>query len=236
MTEQSPFDTLESSFRLLCAGPKPLAVHGREIGLPFPARSIPLDELRGMLLHPGTSYPARDRAVRLLLQRSRERGGAWTVGLAGVVLPGVRRALGPLARAWPSRRDDLEADALAALVEAIRSFDPTIEPVAARLVWRVASHARRRLAKEMAAVGRHVPSPCSAEPHRPWGHPDFVLAAATRAEIVSAGDAELIGETRLGNVTTHEFATRRGEPENTLRVRRWRAERRLVSWVREESV
>ena len=31
--QQSPFDTLESTFRLLCAGPKPLAVDGRELGL-----------------------------------------------------------------------------------------------------------------------------------------------------------------------------------------------------------
>ena len=211
MAEQSPFDTLESSFHLLCAGPSPLAVHGRELGRPFPARSIPLDELRGMLLHPSTPYAARDRAVRLLLERSAERGGAWTVGLAGVVLPGLRRGLASLARAWPSRRDDLEADALAGLVEAIAAFDPTVEPVAARLVWRVTSHARRRHAREMAIAGRHVQSPGSAEPHRPWGHPDFVLAAAEQAGIVSAEDAELIGETRLGNVAVHDFAARRGE-------------------------
>jgi hypothetical protein len=58
----------------------------------------------------------------------------------------------------------------------------------------------------MAIAGRHVASPCSAEPHRPWGHPDFVLAAAEQAEIVSAEDADLIGETRLGDLSMHDTA------------------------------
>jgi hypothetical protein len=53
--------------------------------------TIPLDELGAMLLHPSTPYWARDRAVRLLFERSRRLGGPWTVGLAGVVLPGMRR-------------------------------------------------------------------------------------------------------------------------------------------------
>lgn len=38
MSDQSPFDVLEASLRLLCAGPSPLAVHGREVGPPFPRR------------------------------------------------------------------------------------------------------------------------------------------------------------------------------------------------------
>ena len=233
---QSPFDTLESTFRLLCAGPKPLAVDGREVRRPFPPRLVPLDELAGILLHPSTPYPARDRAVRLLFDRSRRHGGSWTVGLAGVILPGLRRALAPLARAWPEHQDDLEADALAALGEAIGSFDPTAEPVVGRLLWRITSHTRRRLAKEMAAAGRHVASLSSTEPRQPWGHPDFVLAAAARADVVSQDDAELIGETRLGGQSLHDYAAHRGERDGTLRMRRRRAERRLVCWVEARNV
>lgn len=236
MARQSPFDTLESTFRLLCTGPKPLALDGRELRRPFPSRPIPLDELGGILLHPSTPYSARDRAVRMLFERSRQLGGAWTVGLAGVVLPGMRRALVPMARAWPEHADDLEADALAGLVEAIGSFDPAPEPVVGRLLWRITSHARRRLAKEMAAAGRHVPTMGSTEPRQPWGHPDFVLGAAARAEVVSADDAELIGETRLGGVSLHDYAAERGERDGTLRMRRRRAEHRLAGWVRSRNV
>ena len=53
MPTRSPFDVLESSFRLLCQGPAPLAVHGRDVGVPLPRRLIPLTELSGMVLHPG---------------------------------------------------------------------------------------------------------------------------------------------------------------------------------------
>lgn len=231
MPTQSPFDALESSFRLLCQGPSPLAIDGRELGSPFPPRPIPLTELGAMLLHPSTPYTARDRAVRLLIVRASERGGSWTVGLAGVLLPGMRAALSSLAKAWPAGGQDLEADALVALIEAIPVFDASAEPVAARLVWRVASSARRRLAKEMAAMGRQVPGAHPAEPHRGWGHPDFVLGDAVRAGVVSVEEAELIGQTRLGDTSVCDYAQGLGLGDSTMRMRRMRAERRLVAWV-----
>jgi hypothetical protein len=103
-------------------------------------------------------------------------------------------------------------------------------------LWRVTSHARRRLAKEVAAAGRHVASLGSTEPRRPWDHPDFVLASAAGAGVVSADDAELIGETRLGGRSLHDYAVARGERDGTLRMRRQRAERRLVGWVRARNV
>ena len=231
MPEPSPFDSLEASFHLLCAGPSPLSVHGREVGPPFPPRAIPLTELGAMLLHPSTPYGARDRAMRALISHARAEGERWTVGLAGVLLPGLRAALAPLAKAWPSAVADLQADTLAALVEAVPVFDATAEPVAARLVWRVASRARRSLAREMAVSGRRVLDAVGTEPHRPWGHPDFVLVEAVQAQVIPADDAELIGETRLGGSSLHAFAARRGARDGALRMRRMRAERRLVSWI-----
>jgi hypothetical protein len=236
VAEPCPFDTLESSFRLLCVGPSPLVVDGREIGPPFPGRPIPLAELAGMLLHPSTSLGARARAMRLLVGRAKECGGVWTVGLAGVLLPGLRAALAPLMREWPGDAADLQAETLAALVETLTVCDPNAELLAAKLVWRVTMRAKRRLERELAARGRPVSWPTSSEPHRPWGHPDFVLAAAVRAEVLSAEDAELIGETRLGGTSLHAYAQARGAPDGTLRMRRMRAERRLVSWVRGRDV
>lgn len=236
MSDQSPFDALESTFRLLCQGPSPLAVDGRHLGAPFPARPIAVDELGAMLLHPATPYGARDRALRLLIGRAAECGGPWTIALAGVLLPGLRAGLAPLAKAWPGGAEDLEADALVALIEAIPVFDPSAEPVAARLVWRVTSAARRRLAREMAVSGRHVADAFPEEPHQPFGHPDFVLGEAVRAGVVSGEEAELIGETRLGDRSVHAYAQSLGAGDSTMRMRRRRAERRLVSWVRARNV
>ncbi|MEA3075396.1 MAG: hypothetical protein QOF60_304 [Actinomycetota bacterium] len=235
MTEQSPFEALEATFRLLCQGPSPLAVHGREVGPPFPRRVIPLTELGGMLLHPSTPYEARDAAVGLLARRAAAQGGAWTVGLAGVLLPGLRNALIPLARTWPQGVADLEADALAGLLEALAAGVPR-ERVASRLVSRAAGRAKHRFARELAAHGRHGSGALPAEPHRPWGHPDFVLAEAVQAGVLSDEEADLIGETRLGGVPLRHYAASRGGRHGTYRMRRNRAENRLVVWVRGRNV
>ncbi len=80
--EWLPFDRVETSFRLLTTGPRPLALDGRQVGHGLPARPIPLDELRARLLHPSTSFAARDAAMAVLLARAGRRVGrprsAWS--------------------------------------------------------------------------------------------------------------------------------------------------------------
>ncbi len=49
-----PFDAADAAFRLLCAGPQPLAVHASKIAAGLPDRPVPLGELRVLLLHPST--------------------------------------------------------------------------------------------------------------------------------------------------------------------------------------
>jgi len=231
MPEQSPFEVLEASFRLLCAGPSPLALHGREVGPPLPPRPIPLTELGSALLHPSTPYEARDRAVGLLVRRAQDHGGSWTVGLFGVLLPGLRAAVADVARAYPEAAADLEADVLAELVEVLAGFDADTERVASRLLWRAAQRARRRAVHEQAALRRRDGRPARDEAYRGAGHPDFVLAAAVRAGVLTPDQAELIGETRLGDVTVEEWAERIGWQPRSVRKRRSVAERRLLAWL-----
>ncbi len=111
----SPFDTLERTFVLLTSGPNPLALDGT--GVPgLPSRLVPLGELKARLLHPSTRFEVRDSIVDELVARSQSDGGRWTVGLAGVLLPGLRRAVWPLVQACPAKADDIEAEALAAFL------------------------------------------------------------------------------------------------------------------------
>jgi len=117
--DPSPYDTLEAAFGLLTSGPDPLSLDGHLVDHGLPPRLIPLDELRGMLLHPSVGFAARDAAVAELARRARRDGGAAMVGLAGVLLPGLRRLTTPLARACPGKAADLEAAVLAGLVEAV---------------------------------------------------------------------------------------------------------------------
>ena len=56
-------DAADAAFRLLAAGPQPLAVHASQLAEGLPDRPVPLDELRVLLLHPATSARARNRAV-----------------------------------------------------------------------------------------------------------------------------------------------------------------------------
>lgn len=232
MPDQSSFDVLEASFRLLCEGPSPLSVHGGEIGPPIPDRTIPLTELGALLLHPSTPYAVRDHGLAVLVRRAKAEGGAWTVGLVGVLLPGLRAAISDVARAYPDSAADLEADVLAGLLDVLASFDPETDRIGPRLVWCAAARARRRAVREEAIRRGSDAEPPRDEADRPCDHPDFILAEAVEAGVLSADQAELIGETRLGNVAVEEWAARMGWQPASVRKRRSIAERRLLAWIR----
>lgn len=84
---------------------------------------------------------------------------------------------------------------------------------------------------ELAERGRVVPLAAPKEPPRPWSHPDFVLARAVEERVIDAGDAEVIGETRLGGVPLERVAAEWEVPYDTLQKRRRRAELRLARWL-----
>jgi hypothetical protein len=91
--DPSPFDTLETAFRLLAARPQPLALDGRTIGLRTDAVGL---VLRAILLHPASSPAVQRLALVALVEQARRHHGAWVVGLAGVLLPGLRQEHGRL--------------------------------------------------------------------------------------------------------------------------------------------
>ena len=226
----SPFDTLERTFDLLVTDPRPLALNGTPIA-GLPDRPIPLGELKARLLHPSTGFDMRDAAVTALVIRARQEGGRWTVGLAGVLLPGLRRAAWPLVQACPGKALDIEAETLAAFLAAVAECDPHRERLAARLCWLARGGANRLLRAELAERARPGSEPVSAAPPRPWGHPDLVLAKAVRAGVIEASDAELIGATRIGGVDLAEAAERLGLAYKACHQRRRRAESLLVEWL-----
>ena len=184
-----PFDAADAAFRLLCAGPQPLALHAAKVAAGLPDRPVPLDELRVLLLHPSTSARARNQVWAELVRRARAGDPAWTVGLAGIAMPGLRRAVGSLAAAWRGDPADLQAEVLTGFLAAVRALDPDDldqVPLASRLCW-----AAWRAGQEMtladagwSARRRHL-AEWRDGPDLPWGHPDFVLAAAVREGILT---------------------------------------------------
>jgi hypothetical protein len=226
----SPFDTLEGTFDLLVTGPRPLALDGSRVrGLPD--RDIPLGELKGRLLHPSTPFSVRDAAVGELVARAQHEGGRWSVGLAGVLLPGLRRAVWGLEQACPGKAEEIEAETLAAFLAAVAGATPGRARLAARLCWLARSGAQRLLRAELAERAGPGTDPVSAAPPRPWGHPDLVLVRAVRAGVIGAADAELVGATRLGGVDLAEAANALGITYGACQMRRKRAEDALVAYL-----
>lgn len=154
------------------------------------------------------------------------------IGLAGVLLPGLRRTAGRLARGYHGDTTELDAEILAGFIDAVMTFEPGRGRVAARLLWAAYRQGDRARRREQAYASRHVPASASMQPPRPWGHPDLILAQAVKEGVITADEAELISATRLGDACLPDLAVELGIRADTLRHRRRRAERRLLSWLR----
>jgi DNA-directed RNA polymerase specialized sigma24 family protein len=222
----SPFDALEETFRLLSDGPRPIALDGTAIA-GLPNREIPLRELRAMLLHPSVAFSVRDAALRALVELAQAEGGRWTVGLAGVLLPGLRRAIWPLFEACPGKLDELEAEALTAFLVALARCRPGRDRIASWLCWRTRVGAARLLRAELAERAGPGSDPVPADPPRPWGHPDFVLAAG----VIDPEDGDLISSTRLEHRSLAEAARKLGISYKACQLRRARAEATLAEFI-----
>jgi hypothetical protein len=152
--------------------------------------------------------------------------------LAGVLLAGIGRRIYPLCRAFPRLAADLEAEALAGLLQAVRSWRLGQDRVASRLVWAAARGAHRLLRRETARQDREANVGLRLEPPaRPAAHGDLLLAQAVHAGVLSRVDAELIAVTRVEEIPLRRLAGRQGVGYEALRKRRYRAEAALASWL-----
>jgi hypothetical protein len=227
----SPLSTADAAFRLLTRGPKPLTLNGRRIS-GLPARPIPLDELKRLLLRPTADAATRDAAWAVLVARARSQGPAWMIGTVGVAMPALRRTAGTLARGYEGDTADVDAEVLTGFLTAVRSLDLARPGIALRLRWAAyrAGAAFRYAEGDWAA---RTDAPDWAMPlQRTWGHPDLVLAVAVAQGVVTPADAALIGSTRLETVPLADAARDLNVPYDAARMRRSRAEARLVSAIR----
>ncbi len=227
----SPLDTVDAAFRALTSGPRPLALHGGRIGHGLPRRPIRLDELTVMLLHPSVGYAAREAVWAELVRRARSGDPAWVVGAVGVALPGLRRVAGRLARGYTRPTEDLDAEVLAGFLQALRGIDIDAGRIPARLCWAAYRRGRALRFADEAFGSRRGDVVNSCAPPRPWGHPDFVLAKAVAAKVITAAEAELIGRTRLEGVSLAQVAAELGISKAAVKMRRHRAEQRLVQAI-----
>jgi hypothetical protein len=219
----------ERAFGFLTVPPAPLALDGRALGHGLPARHIPLDELRHLLVHdPDTTFEAKDAAWHQMIDHARTWGPSWVVAMVGMALPALAAMSRRLSSGHQGQVDDIESELLAGFLHALRHADLSGPAPYARMCWagwRAALLVRTSLPTEEMP---EVFDPSSRLPARPYGHPDLILGRAVHAGVISAEQAELISATRLGRVLVEDLAARRGLDASVLRMRRRRAELAVV--------
>jgi len=231
-----PLDSADAAFRALTTGPDPLALNPGRLAPGLPGRPVPLGELKALLLHPATGATARNKVWAELVRRARTGGPAWLIGLTGVAMPGLRRAVAAWSAGYRGDPGDLQAEVLTGFLAAVRGLDiDDLEhvPLASRLCWAAWRAGQALACADAAWASRHRELDDSFDgPVMPWGHPDFVLAAAVRGGVLTAAEADLIGRSRLEGVPLAQIATELGVGHSTLCMRRTRAEKKIADAIR----
>jgi hypothetical protein len=219
-------DAAQRAFDLLTCPPAPLAFDCR--GIPgLPQRVLPLDELRRTLILDTTPRASRDRVWRDLVIRARRDGPAWVLAAVGVAMPGLRRRAGMLARGWRGETADLDAELLTGFLARLATIDSEAPNICQRLIDAGARAVRRsrRQVQDIDAV--RVAGGWSLPPHRPWDHPDCVLARAVVAAVIGPEEALLISATRLDDIPLRVVADHLEVAVSTAAAWRRKAEHRI---------
>jgi hypothetical protein len=229
--DDMPLDAARAAFEWLLTGPRPLSVDGRELpGLPD--REVPLDEVRHRLLRRRCPQPVRDAVWAHLVWMSREEGGRWTVGCVGVAMPALTGISARLTSRFVGDPRDIHAAVLSGFLAELATIDITRPRIMLRLRWAAYRAGHMCLREALDAPTPSARAFHSAAPPPPSGHPDLVLVRAIAAGVITAAEAELIGSTRLEDVSLVEAAARRGCGYEATKKARQRAERRLVEHLR----
>lgn len=179
-------------------------------------------------LRRGGASPYKDEVLCALLRRARVESAAARVVLEAM-MPGLKNLAGRLL-ADASEREELWSALLACAWERICTYPVERRPrkVPANLLLdsmgdtlTVLSRGRRA-ATRATGLSRHLEAP----PAESIGV-DAVLDASVSAGAITREEAELILATRVDGASLGVLAPRLGVSFDTLKHRRWRAERRL---------
>ncbi|MFE9426178.1 hypothetical protein ACFYNO_24820 [Kitasatospora sp. NPDC006697] len=224
-------DRIESMFRQLSTGPRALALDGGALGGVLPAESMPLDEMRNLLLNP----PHPDAATtiwRELVERTRlpTDQDLWTVVAVGAMTPGLR-GMCRRAGVGPSDHQDLQAELVAQFLSCLAVVRPENPRLVGQLYWsaqRAVGRFRQGVieAERLLIAGDIDPRLVAGAGL--VGHPDVALARLCTRGVINAQDADLIGRTRLEGESLSVAAARLGITYAACRKRRRRAENRIV--------
>ncbi|MEV0699082.1 hypothetical protein AB0I53_14355 [Saccharopolyspora sp. NPDC050389] len=227
-------EAVERRFNELTAAPAPLALDGCTIGHGLPPRSIPLDELRIILLKRQTSWHAKDAAWTELVRRAQEQGEPWITAAMGMMMPALKKIAGNAARGFRGEIADFDSEIVEGFLCALNTVDAAAPKVYSSLYFMA-----RRYGQE-ARIGADRLNGRSAEydeigsaGYRPVvaGHPDLVLARAVRDRGISSEEADLIAMAHLDGEGMSKLAEAQGTSPYLVRRRLAGAEERLARFL-----
>jgi DNA-directed RNA polymerase specialized sigma24 family protein len=229
----TPLDRAAQAFCEICSRTDAPALNGRALGHGLPSRRIGVRELVELL--PLLPPVARDTVWHELVRLARVSGEPWPTIATGLALPGLRTAAARLVRDYSGDPEDLDSELVTAFYEALAQAEVDGPMVCARLRATAYNQVRRMRysARAYAARARELDALPEASALRQEGHPDFVLAAAIRAGLITREDAELVGASRLEGTSLSAVAKSLGIPVTTAWCRRKSAETRLAAWIKE---
>lgn len=233
--DRVPLDQLERELRRELSGPL-LAARYADWAREEPALARlggPVQMLRFLRGRPAPAWS--DAVLRALLARARSEPIAGRL-LLHALLPGLK-ALARRALAGADEREELWSALLAIAWERIRSYPLERRPrrIAANLLL---DTLRPTLRAMRAARAGELSTALESRELRPvWpttaedGGADALLGEAVAAGALTGQEAELVAVTRFDGVPLAHIATATGASYNTVKVRRQRAERRLLIWM-----
>jgi hypothetical protein len=229
----SALDCAERAFQALVdRRPHPVAFDARDLGHGWPARFIPLDELRDLLVRdPRVSREAKDAAWHQIVDHARTWRQPWVAAATGLALPALVAMAGRLRPRREKLMTDVESELVAGFIHALVHQDLSGPAPQLRMCW---AGWRAALLVQDPDTWEEIPElfdPSSRSPTRPYGHPDLLLGRAAQLGIITDSDAELISRTRLGRELLEQVAAERDEDPATLRFDRRRAEMKVVGAI-----
>lgn len=188
----------------------------------------PADLLR--FLHSRPSPIEHDAVLRALIARAPTDAAARCLVLRAL-LPGLKNVVRRLL-IDPETREELWATVLCCAWERICTY--SVERRPNRIAANVLLDTMRATLAEIQRPGpasEPLLEPIVAADRNDEGDIDALLRAATAAGAITAREAELVLVTRFDGVPLAHVAAAHGEPYNRVKVRRQRAERRLLVWL-----
>lgn len=120
----NPLDAAREAFGWLTAGDHPVAVDGRLFDH-LPARIIPVDELRDLLLTHGCPRRGWDQVWTHVISRARVEGGTWTITAVGLALPMLTSLAARLTERYADDPSDIHAEVLRGFLDGLQTVDLT---------------------------------------------------------------------------------------------------------------